>query len=734
MVLVRPFNRTTEGQMQPRIPIVVSTAVVLLAIVAACTEEPIEPWAPSGPSYNTNGVTDCPIEADFVVSDEVGLLAALAAANPGEVIGLDGFFEVTAQVDMATQNITLTCATPGSGIFTTLPLGILLRNTSPGDEVAIDRLVFDGRTTSIPVYNSGDQVQFSNNTVKCGSDVCAFFPSSQNAVVVDNYFIAEEAPNFSAFQFQSDFSGSRLEGNTIITSTPNPANRGRGVGLIPSLDPAQVLTEPVLVKNNVVTGPFVASFVAVGSGFDTQITSNQFGGADLYHVSRNVITDAGTAGLLLNNGACSNFLVRNNLDGNSVSAIFDDASGLNHFVGDPSTVVDLGDIDCDGDGTIDPNIIRGPGSGGPPGVPALLFIVSGENLEGIVGRPVSPPFVVAVRDSRFKRVPGVEVSWSVTQGGGSLSAATTTTDVNGETAVTLTLGSATGTNEATASISGLNAVSFTAEGEAGTGVFGFINSNNPFNVPAYDLTIQGRNGSQDPRLPAIADPDAAVGELTGEIPGLFGTLGVLVTPGVLAPMGFTHIPADSWDLFIKVTNLNPNTRYTVILARQALRVNGALDVEQVVNGVPVTAPDELVLLDGTGPDGHPNTPCDFSTAVPVLATANPLVLGFFDTDDGGSGIIDCVPQASGQWWADDSEPVPPGVENLAPFIPNSLITSIGRFDLPSFNYLYLVEGQGTAMNPVPPGPPVLRWQIGIDLDLAGNPIPFGFAPFPVIVP
>ena len=60
---------------------------------------------------------------------------------------------------------------------------------------------------------------------------------------------------------------------------------------------------------------------------------------------------------------------------------------------------------------------------------------------------------------------GVVVSFAVTAGGGTLSAATATTDANGRAATRLTLGSDPGTNTVSATVEGLEPVTFTATGQ-----------------------------------------------------------------------------------------------------------------------------------------------------------------------------------------------------------------------------------------------------------------------------
>ena len=99
--------------------------------------------------------------------------------------------------------------------------------------------------------------------------------------------------------------------------------------------------------------------------------------------------------------------------------------------------------------------------------PALLKI-SGYNQQGASGETLAQPFVVAVQDENGSAVEGVQVTFTVTEGGGTLSSTTSTTDANGQAATTLTLGSQPGPNTVEATVEGLEPETFTAIGRATT--------------------------------------------------------------------------------------------------------------------------------------------------------------------------------------------------------------------------------------------------------------------------
>ena len=98
-------------------------------------------------------------------------------------------------------------------------------------------------------------------------------------------------------------------------------------------------------------------------------------------------------------------------------------------------------------------------------IPETLDIVSGNDQEGAPGAALDKPFGVEVRDGTDKPLPGVEVTFSVTGGGGTLSVTSATTNSNGRAESTLTLGPNPGTNTVTVSVTGIaRTETFNSEG------------------------------------------------------------------------------------------------------------------------------------------------------------------------------------------------------------------------------------------------------------------------------
>ena len=101
------------------------------------------------------------------------------------------------------------------------------------------------------------------------------------------------------------------------------------------------------------------------------------------------------------------------------------------------------------------------------GTPSVIRIDSGNGQSGQAGTELDAQLVVQVLDDADTPVSGVEVSWSVESGGGSLSPASGQTDAQGRTATTWTLGPTTGTQQVRAAVEGAGNVRFEATVTAG---------------------------------------------------------------------------------------------------------------------------------------------------------------------------------------------------------------------------------------------------------------------------
>ena len=98
--------------------------------------------------------------------------------------------------------------------------------------------------------------------------------------------------------------------------------------------------------------------------------------------------------------------------------------------------------------------------------PRTLTKLSGDKQQGLPESTLPQPFEVSVLDQNGDPLPGATVTFTVTAGGGSLSATTATTDANGRAAATLTLGSAPERNTVAVRVAELKPVIFGATAQA----------------------------------------------------------------------------------------------------------------------------------------------------------------------------------------------------------------------------------------------------------------------------
>ena len=91
--------------------------------------------------------------------------------------------------------------------------------------------------------------------------------------------------------------------------------------------------------------------------------------------------------------------------------------------------------------------------------------ISGAEQEDLPGKVLANPLVVEVKDESGSAFEGVPVTFAVTAGGGTLTARSTTTDLNGRAESILTLGENPGTNTVRVSVEGISQpATFNAEG------------------------------------------------------------------------------------------------------------------------------------------------------------------------------------------------------------------------------------------------------------------------------
>src|SRR6266581_8574887 len=371
---------------------------LLITLVAACQDRSVAPTV-DRPSYSTMASTTCPLSPTFTVSDEAGLRAALAGASPGTLIAIRGMIGLAAHVSITTPDVTLTCASPGAGLFALSPIDGLVVVDLGGSGVVVDGLVLDASGVSADgqAYFAGDffgpglpvpGVRFTHNTVTCSQGACIFLAGTSGAVVSNNTFTSAGSVTGVHVQLGiEDLDSVRIEGNTVVATAPSTDFRFGGIRLVGA--------RHAVIRDNIVTGPW-ANSLSLATLSTSLITQNHLNGAAIYGIgltrnprlttfvvnstfSSNVVTGAASGGIFARK-ACRNVFVGNNLQGNgsNIGLFFPDTTGANTAVGNPTLVVDNGAYDCNGDGVNDPNIIMGAGA-----------VMHGVNLGQVVSDAVS---------------------------------------------------------------------------------------------------------------------------------------------------------------------------------------------------------------------------------------------------------------------------------------------------------------------------------------------------------
>lgn len=164
-------------------------SILTIAVVGlvACNE-PLanRVTAPLTRTEQLTQIGSCPAHATLVVATEGDLENALQFAAPGDTIAVSGTIAVDQpELDVATNNLTITCATPGSGLAVASGAAPsrLLVVLAPG--VTVQGLALDARGTTSGAYLAffdgadafASNEQFIGNHVTCGAvdEACVYF-------------------------------------------------------------------------------------------------------------------------------------------------------------------------------------------------------------------------------------------------------------------------------------------------------------------------------------------------------------------------------------------------------------------------------------------------------------------------------------------------------------------------------------------------------------------------------
>ena len=234
-------------------------------------------------------------------------------------------------------------------------------------------------------------------------------------------------------------------------------------------------------------------------------------------------------------------------------------------------------------------------------IPETLDIVSGNDQEGLPGEVLEKPFGVEVRDGTDKPLPGVEVTFSVTSGGGTLSATSATTDSNGRAEGFLTLGPSPGTNTVTVSVAGSQEKeTFNAEGIRIPETLDIIAGNDQEGLPGAAL--------ENPFVVEVRD------QTDKPLPGVQVTFSVTSGGGTLSA---TSVTTNSNGRAESTLTLGPNQGINTV----TVSVAGTQRTE-TFNAEGVRTPKTLEIFSGGDQEGAPGA-----------ALENPFVVEVRDQTD-----------------------------------------------------------------------------------------------------
>lgn len=182
---------------------------------------------------------------------------------------------------------------------------------------------------------------------------------------------------------------------------------------------------------------------------------------------------------------------------------------LNSFKVAPAVLL-LGYIACKGEKPVDPS------------VPTTIVAFSSTTLTGVAATAVAPAPSVLVKDQNGAPLSGAVVSFLVLSGGGSVSAASASTNASGVATVNWTLGATVGANALNASVGTLTAITFMATSTAGaastvakTAGDNQTGSEQHVVSVAPSITVKDANGNPTAGVPVTFAVATGGGSVTG---------------------------------------------------------------------------------------------------------------------------------------------------------------------------------------------------------------------------
>jgi adhesin/invasin len=255
--------------------------------------------------------------------------------------------------------------------------------------------------------------------------------------------------------------------------------------------------------------------------------------------------------------------------------------------------------------------------------------VSGDGQSSVLGRPLPQPIVARVTDPNDTPVPNVTVTFAA-QSGGSVSPATVTTDANGLAIATWTLGTAVGTQTATATLVGPQGSPFVT-----------------FTATATGATTIAKVAGDDQQAPAGGDlPVPVQVRVTGAnaqpVTGVTVTFEPVGASGTASPATATT-DADG----------RASARWTLAPTTGGQQMSASISppsgkVSVVFNATATTPPPSgIVVVDGDNQSGRAASPLPRQIVARIVTTIGSPVVGAAITVTPASGAGQSFSPTSG---------------------------------------------------------------------------------------
>jgi len=252
------------------------------------------------------------------------------------------------------------------------------------------------------------------------------------------------------------------------------------------------------------------------------------------------------------------------------------------------------------------------------GAPAHIRIISGSNQSGQVGIQLGADLVVSVEDADGNAVAGATVTWQVTEGGGRVAPATSTTSASGQASTEWTLGPATGGQKVQASAGAAGHVDFQATATAG--------------APSTLAIATQPSATATVGVPLATQPVIQLRDATGndvQRSGVSVTVAIATGPGHLTGTTSRTTDANGQAAFTDLAITDGTGGHTLIFAAPGFTsvVSSSITVTPPPNQPPTASADQYEVASGT-----------------ALTVSAPGVLGNDNDPDGGTLTASAVDQ------------------------------------------------------------------------------------------